>query len=142
MPSACHHRLVAQHQARVLERMPSAATTRSKDRGAPCANPPAPVVAVVVEIGDVVAEHVLDVGGGLLHQQSGQIAAQDLDVAAVGAVGVELARGEGGDGAIVGVDEADPGLAGRRGPDRVLQTHPAGDLDGRRRGRRRSDRPT
>ena len=29
---------------------------------------------------------------------------------------------------IVGVHETDPGLPGRRGPDGVLQTHPAGDL--------------
>ena len=114
-------------RARVLERMPSAATTRSKDRGRAVRERDLHPGAVVVETGDVVAEHVLDVGGGLLHQQPGQIAAQDLQLGR-GPVGVRAARGEGRDGAIVGVDEADPGLPGRRGPDRVLQTHPAGDL--------------
>ena len=125
-----HHRLVTQHQG-----AGAGADAIGRDdqvEGPRCAvrerdGDPGPVV---VETGDVVAEHVLDLGRGLLDQQSSQVAAQDLQLGR-GPVGVRAARGERGDGAVVGVDETDTGLPGGRGPDRVLQTHPAGDLAAR-----------
>ncbi len=83
--------------------------------------------AVVVQTGDPVAEHVLGARGGVVVEQAGELAAQDLQLGR-GAAGVVGARGEAGERTAGVVDEVRAGLAGVAVADGVLQAHPADHL--------------